>query len=401
MHIVLWSPAWPLEKFQNGVITYVHFMRPEFESQGHRVSVFTEQLDAGSRDRNVYLVKRPPRSIWRRLLSRIDKGNAEKNSVFEFYGPIASKLNELHRTHPIDVVEMEESFGWCAGVIENTSLPVVTKLHGPAFLSMTGEEINTHFGQEKIAREGRALRRCAVIASPSTLTLAQTIDRYSLAPRVARHVNNPVRMSEETPRWTLEKCDRKSILFVGRFDLRKGADVVLQAFSLALQSDPELRLIFVGPDRGIPRSDGSIMKFADYCEFSISPSARARIDYLGPLANQKIQELRLGALMTLVASRWENQGYTLLEAMYQGCPVISTNAGGCPENVADGHSGLLAKSEDPVDFAAKILQMLRDPTGAQRMGEAASRYVRQEHDVKKIAATSLRLYEEAIALNAP
>jgi glycosyltransferase involved in cell wall biosynthesis len=226
--------------------------------------------------------------------------------------------------------------------------------------------------------------------------MTQKIDRYALAPRIARRINNPVMMSGETPQWRLENCKRKVILFVGRFDARKGADIVLQAFAIALQSDPELRLIFVGPDRGIPKSDGSMMRFAEYCEAALSPTAIARVDYLGPVTNFKIPEIRTGAMMTVVASRWENQGYTLLEAMYQGCPVISTNAGGCPENVADGVTGLLAESEDPVDFAEKILRMASDPIGAQRMGEAASRYVREQHDVGKIASDSLLLYAEAI-----
>ncbi len=358
--------------------------------------MFTEYIDHGNRDRNVYLVKRPPRSVWKRVLSRIDQGHGEARSVFDFHEPIASKLNELNRIDPIDIVEMEESFGWSAGVIDRTSLPVVTKLHGPAFLSMTSEEINTEFGQEKIAREGRALRHCEVIVSPSTLTMTQTIDRYALAPRIARRINNPVKISGETPQWRFVNCNRKVILFVGRFDARKGADIVLQAFAIALQSDPELRLIFVGPDRGIPKSDGSMMKFGEYCEVSLSPTARARIDYLGPVANYKIPELRMGAMMTIVASRWENQGYTLLEAMYQGCPVISTNAGGCPESIENGISGLLAKSEDPVDFADRILQMAADPLGARRLGEAASQYVREEHDVAKIVSSSILLYREVI-----
>ena len=29
MHIAMWSPAWPLEKYQNGIVTYVHWMKRE------------------------------------------------------------------------------------------------------------------------------------------------------------------------------------------------------------------------------------------------------------------------------------------------------------------------------------------------------------------------------------
>ena len=36
MHIALFSPGWPLELFHNGIVTFVHAMRPELEALGHR-----------------------------------------------------------------------------------------------------------------------------------------------------------------------------------------------------------------------------------------------------------------------------------------------------------------------------------------------------------------------------
>jgi glycosyltransferase involved in cell wall biosynthesis len=84
--------------------------------------------------------------------------------------------------------------------------------------------------------------------------------------------------------------------------------------------------------------------------------------------------------------------------MFQGCPVVSTDAGGCPESVVQGATGRLARSGDPKDFAAQILALIADPGGAQTLGAAARRYVLEQHSPAQIADASLALYARAIEL---
>jgi glycosyltransferase involved in cell wall biosynthesis len=197
--------------------------------------------------------------------------------------------------------------------------------------------------------------------------------------------------------WSLAGCERDTILFVGRFDLRKGADVLLKALLLVLQKRPAVKLIFVGPDRGLPGSDGKLVHFETYCDHLFPPHLRTRVDYRGRLANREIATLRTSAMLTVIASRWENQGYTVLEAMFQGCPIVSSDAGGCPESIINGVTGRLAKSEDPEDFAAQILAMLDDPERARLLGQAARQHVIDVHSPDKVAASSLLMYQKVIA----
>jgi glycosyltransferase involved in cell wall biosynthesis len=292
---------------------------------------------------------------------------------------------------------MEESFGWFADVARLTSIPVLVKLHGPAFLSFVEEELKTAFARVKIEREGRALRLATTIISPCESTLTQTIERYGLSPKDKRHIVNPMAMDTDVPQWRLDTCDRNTILFVGRFDLRKGADIVLKAFLSVLKARPELRLIFVGPDRGISGSDGMSIHFKTYCDLLFPVELRDRVDYRGPMANREIEKLRVKAMLTVVASRWENPGYTVLEAMLQGCPLISTDAGGCPEAVIHGVTGRLAKSEDPDAFADQFRAMLDDPEGAQSMGRAARLHIVENFAAAKVAAATIEMYEKAIS----
>lgn len=395
MHIAFWSPAWPLEKFHNGIVTFVHWMRREFQNQGHRVSVFTSQLEQAEADPGVYCVRRP---IWDRLTRRLGRRWLPiEQEIFDFSKVIAAEILRVHRRDPIDILEMEESFGWFDEVARRTALPTLVKLHGPAFLSMVDDELDSPFGRAKIEREGQALARAPVITAPSPRILAQTIERYRLTPREQGHIVNPLPAESGAPVWRLDACDRNTILFVGRFDLRKGADVMLKAFSSLSSRYPSLKLIFVGPDRGWRAQDGGWTHFAQYCEAMFPADVRARIDYRGAMANRDIWKLRTDAMVTVVASRWENQGYSVLEAMLQGCPLVCTDAGGCPESVIDGVTGRLARSEDPEDFAAKLAAVLEDPLGARTMGLAARRYVLEQHSTAAVAAASFEMYNRIIS----
>jgi glycosyltransferase involved in cell wall biosynthesis len=66
-----------------------------------------------------------------------------------------------------------------------------------------------------------------------------------------------------------------------------------------------------------------------------------RIDVKGPLSKPEIDALRLTHPIALIASRYENLNYTLLEAMSFGQAIVATNVGGPGEVISDGKTGLL------------------------------------------------------------
>ena len=60
----------------------------------------------------------------------------------------------------------------------------------------------------------------------------------------------------------------------------------------------------------------------------------------------------------------------VVEALQAGLPVVSTRWVAVPEIIEDGVNGLLAELRDPNDLAAKILQVIRDPSLRERMSRA-------------------------------
>jgi glycosyltransferase involved in cell wall biosynthesis len=397
MHVAFWSPAWPIGKHPNGIVAYVTEVKLELERRGHRVSIFTAHLDEPAGEERVFPVEA---SRWSRLAKWWSRRSVQA-APFGFSSAISRAILREHRRNPIDIVEMEESFGWCADVRRATSLPLVVKLHGPAFLTSVQRERDTPFVRDRIEREGLALARCRAIVSPSEINLARTVERYGLNNKLTRVIANPVVIDAGAPVWSLEACDTRTILFVGRFDLVKGADVVLKAFASVVRIFPEAKLIFAGPDNGWLSEDGGRVRFASYCDSLLQPEARKRVDFRGRVPHGEVAALRAGAMVTVVASRWESQGYTLLEAMAQGCPIVSTDAGACPDNIFHGRTGLLARSEDADDFAAKICAVLRDPQAGAEMGRAARAHVAVHHSSAVVVDAMLEFYQQVISSHGP
>jgi glycosyltransferase involved in cell wall biosynthesis len=96
----------------------------------------------------------------------------------------------------------------------------------------------------------------------------------------------------------------------------------------------------------------------------------------------------------------ESQGYTALEAMLQGCPVVCTNHSGLAEIVEHGVTGLKAAPDSAEDLACQLLRLVDDPGLGARLGSAARRHVLEEHSPEHVARLTDEFYGRALALRA-
>jgi glycosyltransferase involved in cell wall biosynthesis len=398
LHIGFYCPGWPANEYPSGIVTYVHHLRTELIKQGHRVSVFVNQLGSTSRDERIYEINLTPRFRFHKILNWLTgRGSYD---VFDWGLAIGQKVREVHRADPIDVLEMEESFGWCASVQKLTTIPIVVRLHGPEFLTRISALANDAIAEARNEREGNALQKIAAIVSPSRSTLLETVSRYHLRPSVQRVIPNPVLRDPEAKQWDLDRCDGKTILFVGQFSKVKGGDIALLAFKRLLDSDYSLRLIFVGPDVGIVSETGKTVYFEEFIDALFTKNQKACISYLGQLNRSAIFDIRVKAMVTILASRWENQPNAALEAMAQGCPIVAVDVGGISEIIRNDVTGLLAKPGDTADFCQKIVSLIRDPFRARQLGNNAFKYVCERHAAQLLAKDVVATYRDAISLSA-
>jgi glycosyltransferase involved in cell wall biosynthesis len=93
-----------------------------------------------------------------------------------------------------------------------------------------------------------------------------------------------------------------------------------------------------------------------------------------------------------LSSREEGMGSVLLDALVFGRPVAATGAGGIPEIVCDGETGLLVPVGDGAALGRAIATLIADPARAGRMG-AAARARAPEVSVEAMAMRTRTVYE--------
>jgi len=399
LSVALVSPGWPASAFANGVVTCVGAIAGGLRRRGHRVHILAQKMAGPGGDDVHDLYPSRPRSPLARLLDRGWFWWSPELSLTRAVGlAISGVARELADGAGLDLVEMEESFGWSREVARRCPLPVVVRLHGPWFLNgpAAGATEDDDY-RRRLRAEGLAIAEAEALTAPSAYVLDQARAFYGLPLPEARVIPNAISIPPADRRWRPEDSDLGLILFVGRFDRHKGGDVVIDAFRRVAEQRPEARLCFVGPDKGFVDDDGRTWSIDDYLRARAPGLVESgRFEWRGQLPPDEVGRLRRGAAVTVVASRYENLPMAVLEALAQGCPLVATRAGGIPEIVRDGVDGLLCRPGDADDMARALVRLLVDRDLAAGLGRRAAEDCESRFSPDVVADRTIEYYRQVL-----
>lgn len=179
------------------------------------------------------------------------------------------------------------------------------------------------------------------------------------------------------------------VVTVGRFEERKGHDVLLAAFEKLLARRPQARLWLIGGEgNNLEATRSRAASLGDRVRFFINvPHARVI-----PTVAQ--------ADVFAFSSRWrkgemgEGLPIAILEAGALGLPVVTTRCCGAAEVITSGKSGLLVNLEDADALAEGMENLLADRPRALQMGAALQRIVMSDFQW----SCAWRSYRELAAL---
>jgi len=279
-------------------------------------------------------------------------------------------------------------------------LPVVVRLHGPWFLTsrFNGGGNNNSIYRKREQLEGLGIRQAQFVTANCTETLQAVRNYYHLALTHSAVIPTPINAAIETEKWDITNCNKDTLLFVGRFDRLKGADLVLHAFAELASSNSRLKLTFIGPDKGINDADGKILSFEQFVQANLPDWCRSRIDFHGQMSHANVMSLRAKHFATVIAAQYDTMGYMLLEPMALGCPLVATAVGGIPEVIKHRHNGLLIPSQQVKAMVEACQSLLKDHKLAAQLGRQAWLDCRKHYAPDVVARQTVAAYEEAIDL---
>jgi len=168
--------------------------------------------------------------------------------------------------------------------------------------------------------------------------------------------------------------DRKIVLKVSWLVPEKGIDTFLYAARLVVASEPRAHFVIVGAG---PFSE-------KYRKLSHELGIEPNVTWTGALVDPIEEGAFPAASVACQLSTWQEAfGFTIVEAMSCGVPVIATRTGGIPEIVRDGANGFLVPVNDPTSTSERILRLLGDDSLRTKMGEVARSDVEQVFDVRE------------------
>ncbi len=397
--IAMFSPGWPPGRVSNGIVTYVGHMQEAFTRQHRQSYVISSNVVPEASSQPAVSLESLAEPIAQRAFETAMRRLPWLDPLaLSFALHVAAGMQYLRKQRPIALLELEETFGSAGYLQRMLDIPVVVRLHGPWFLNGTALGVpHDESFYRRDAAERRCIRDAVGVTAPSRDVLEAVRRRHKIELADAVVIPNPSPQISQQDLWTPVTTDNTTVLFVGRFDRHKGGDTMIDAFAIIGEACVDARLVFVGPDRGLTDDSGRTFSLNEYLDHRLPPHLRSRVDVRGPLASQEIAPLRRQARVTVVASRYESFGLTLVEALAFGCPTVAPNTGGIPEILLDQETGDLFAPGDGMDLARKVIALYNDAPRAAAYGKAAAKDMAIRLAPDRIATDTWDYYESVWA----
>lgn len=403
LQVVLYFP--PAYSY-GGPLGVTYQVSKELVKRGHEVTVFTTDVyDAKSRlefQENPMVMDGIEVYHFRNLSNHL----AHKNLAIA--PSMAFALSKL--VGSFDVVHLHEYFHFQAALVHHyatkKSVPYVLQAHGsfPIIKKLNSERMllsksqskrifNIVFGHSIINDAGKIIASSRVESDQFQQAFADfPLDRVVHLPNYV-----DLRSYEDLPerghfrrKYNIDERV-KIVLFLSRIHERKGADLLVAAFSKAKQTmDFPAILVIAGPDEGNVRTLKSLAR---------KLAVENHVIFPGLLSSREKLEAYVDADVFVLPSRdrYESFGNVVLEALACGTPVIVTDNCGVSEWIGTDVGYIIEFDEEQLCDA--LHAVLGNERLSKTLGNSGKKLIREQFDWDEGILRFERLYEAVVSDN--
>ncbi|MAT96720.1 MAG: hypothetical protein CL608_06210 [Anaerolineaceae bacterium] len=398
LRVCLLSKAYPPNQHE-GVGRHTNLMAQGLFECGHTVHVITEgPQDTVSFYDGAYVHRVP---------------SADRYGRYRMFPKLYYALNHSHAVHDKikrmilnDGIQLVDSPLWqFDGLVTAVSqeIPVVVRLQ--TALRQIAALQNNNDPDARLAgdMEQILIERAAYLVpnSQATVEKMQSIYHFQAASdqfRIIPHGIIPVADEAVRPFNPNTPPDTFTVLYLGRLEKRKGIQDLFAAIPQVLAQVPNAQFIIAGADNshrdGFQQKTG--LTYAAHFQRQYAQFA-GQVSFLGQVSEDELNQLYQSCDLFVAPSLYESFGLIYLEAMNYGKPVIGCRAGGIPEVIDEGITGLLAEPEAPASLADAMIKLLKTPTSLQEMGLAGRQRLLDKFTHVQMAREFAEVYHHVIA----
>jgi glycosyltransferase involved in cell wall biosynthesis len=352
-----------LEKglFSTGSVVQMYQLARGLALRGHRVAIVSRE--AGDV---------PARARRERETTGLDFISLPLRHEFDFSS--ARRLAKIVDERQVDVIHVHKGIAHSVALFASwfsRGRPVLVVNRGVSFPLDAFNRIKYHVRLDAVVTVCEDIRRVIVASGrlpPEKVHVVYAGVDLSVFDRALAH---PERVRAE---WGIVESE-KLLVQVGVREWKGWRDVV-DAVAILAPEFPNLKAALVACEDA-----EKARQVSDYAR------GRGVADRILPIGFRTDMPDVLAAADIVADLSYEGLGITgtLREGMAMGTPVVASTAGGNPELVVDGSSGLLVPPRDPRALAAALAGLLRNPVEAERLGRAG------RERVERVFSSEVRL----------
>lgn len=271
------------------------------------------------------------------------------------------RFRRLFRKLDADLVHVNSTIGIQAGIAACLSkIPVVWHIHDilavnqfnslllrMIFSASDRVVVVSNAVKRRLEREGGTGDKLTVIYN------GLDVSAYELVPSIR---------TQSRERLSLQP-KHVAVGLVGEFTERKGQHLLLQAAAVSRQDHPNVRYVLIG-DAVSPFTQAykrQLLKLVDRLDLG-------KVVLLAGYRSDIPEVLQTLDILVQPSPLPDPLPWSIIEGMAAGLPVVGSNCGGIPEQIADGETGILVKPGDVQGLARGIGTLVRSPQMRREMG---------------------------------
>lgn len=287
-----------------------------------------------------------------------DRGDVRHNRVSKIVPPAEEYFRQYSELTDERITSHLRSSS--ADVIVGTrpSLNLLVAEFGRRGATLVAQEHMTHSAIPRtVVRRMRELyERLDLVTAVTEADRSRIVESLGLPDRRVRVLVNSI----PTPSLPPSNVDTRLIYAVGRLAPEKRYDILLEAFAASGTAAPDWRLRIYGD--GPSRS--SLERKA------LRLGIRSQVDFMGATADMESEWPRASLLAS--TSERESFGMSIVEAMRNGVPVISTDCPDGPREIIDHNvNGVLVPLDDPEGVSRELIRLMCSHDERRAFGAAA------------------------------
>ncbi|MGA2582367.1 MAG: glycosyltransferase [Tepidisphaeraceae bacterium] len=191
---------------------------------------------------------------------------------------------------------------------------------------------------------------------------------------------------------------RKIVTYVSRsFESIRGFDIFMRAAKIIAAENPDVEFFIAGSDQILYGSDADhIAPHKSFKDWTLAQQEYdlSRFHFVGTLLPNELAELMGASDLHIYLTVPFVLSWSMLNAMSCGAVVLGSSTPPVMEFIRDGKNGLLADFFCPEEFAAKALEVLKNPDDFRNLGKEAEELMAEVYSFDVVLPQSTTLFEQ-------